>query len=300
MTKYKTGSLWLVGTLILHLCFTMSVSAAQPPVVSQSIYVSSPLLNEFGQRLKGTDSGASYFGHEVVEGDIVHIYLATNGVIYPPNALGVADSRNSLLMESRIGRGSSAKEVNPGTFSIHMTPRPASGSKLFVRVFNAPSGDQTSFYMDSQLFTVSWTADNIFQAEFAAGIKPLDTADNDGDGVNNSWEKSHGTDLENADSDNDGLIDPDELIAGTEPTNSDSTFIVGNLQPISSEFMRLTWKSEVGRIYTVEKNEGINSGIFNVVDIVSGNGTDYELIVPGSTNAAVFYRIKVALQSITE
>jgi len=281
--------------LVTLTCIPCLFSAASaPPVVSQLITAANPLSDEFGQTLNGTDPGAGHFGHTAVLGDVVHIYLATDGVIYPPNALGQPDSRNTLLLSTRIGRGMSAQLSRPGMFSAHVTPRPGGGSKIFTRVFNAPTVEGSSFYMDSQLFSVSWAVNETFTAQFDAGIKELDTADDDDDGVSNSWEKSNQTDPHSPDSDNDGFTDLEEWIAGTDPTSQESAFIVSEMTLMPPHFIRLSWKSERNRQYTVEKKQGLGDDHdFETVDVVNGNGADFELLVPMDENPPVFYRVKV-------
>ena len=63
---------------------------------------------------------------------------------------------------------------------------------------------------------------------------PNDTAnglDDDGDGLNNSWEKSLGADPNNPDSDGDGMSDGDEHRAGTGATDSNSTSVITTIFP---------------------------------------------------------------------
>jgi hypothetical protein len=300
MTKMKRWLIGSIGILVTGFLLTPSIDAAAPPVISQVVTVQSAMQDEFGLVLQGTDSGAAYFGHPVVEGDVVHIYETADGIIYPPDVQGVADARNTLLMTTRIGQGASANAASPGVFSVHMTPRPANGAKIFVRVFNNSNVNNASFYHDSQVFTVSWTVDQNFVAQFSAGIQPIDGADNDGDTLNNSWEKSYGTDANLADSDGDGALDLDEIIAGTDPVNVSSTFIIADLLPIPPDRTRLTWKTELNRSYTVEKKEGLTDSEYQEVKTVKGNGSDYELLVPESTNTTAFYRIRVAMQASAE
>lgn len=278
-----------------------SMAASAPPVVSQLITVASPLMDEFGQTLEGTDPSADFFGLPVVEGDLVLVYQTADGIIYPPDVDGNPDVRNTLILETRIGRGASANLAQPGVFSVHLTPRPAAGTKLFVRVLNAPSSESASFYMDSQVFTVSWTVDQQFLASFSAGMTPLDGSDDDGDQISNSLEKSYGIDPAALDSDLDGVTDFDELIAGTNPTNVDSAFVVAEVIPVPPSHVRISWKSEISRLYTVERRDGLDeASTFNVVEEVQGDGSDLEVMVPGLGEITGFYRVKVSIISDSE
>ncbi len=294
--NWRGGSFSFLFSLAIGISVVFSslpVYAAAPPVVSQVISVSHPLKSEFGNVLKGTDPDSGYFGIPAVQGDLVHIYLATDGHRYDPNVHGEPDPRNILLHATRIGIGAAINEAQPGVFSAHLSPRPAGGSKIFVRVFNAPSLEQASFYQDSQLFTVSWSVNETFFAVFSA-VEPLDDADDDGDGLHNSWERSYGTNPNMADTDGDGFSDWEELLAGTDPTQADSRFVVTDILPIPPSHMRLSWISASNRVYTVERSVGsVEAGEYVVVGEVHGNGLVMEFMASSPGDGPSFFRVRV-------
>ena len=121
---------------------------AQAPMVSQFSGVTNSVVDEFGHVLKGTDPGSGDYQVTPVVGDRVEVLLASDGTIYPPDLDGYPDPRNPTLFETRIGLGVSPALSRSGQFSTQITPRPAGEAKIFVRVFNATSGQQANFYAD--------------------------------------------------------------------------------------------------------------------------------------------------------
>jgi hypothetical protein len=121
-----------------------------------------------------------------------------------------------------------------------------------VRVFNAPSLEESSFYGDSELFTVKSWKNEVFMANVAGTTTALDDADDDADGVNNSWEQSYGTDPGTADSDGDGQTDGEEVLAGTDGLDGQSSLRVASLMTGGTNGFRLRWASVPGKTYKVE------------------------------------------------
>jgi hypothetical protein len=276
-------------------------AASAVPVVSQLITVAQPVVDEFGVRLLGTDPAADYFGHTVVEGDLVHIYTTSDGMVYPPALDGSPDPRNTLLLSTRIGRGAAVNLANPGMFTVHVSPRPPANTRLFVRVFNAGSVQDSSYYADSQVFTVSWTVDSPFVAAIAATSTPLDGSDDDGDSIINSLEKSYGIDPGAIDSDGDSQTDAQELLAGTDPANADSSFVVASVVPQPPDQVRIRWATEAGRTYVVERQDGlVGEQPVTVVRTLRGTGGDAEIVEESNGDTMGFYRVKVSMNEVLE
>ena len=281
-----------VGLILLFTTEIVPLHAATPPVVSLVISVREPLVDENGQRLKGTDPSSVLFGIPVVEGDRVDIYLATDGQIYPPDAQGEPDARNQLIKTFSIGKGASPNEDQPGKFGCVVSPRPAGGSLVFVRVFNAPDHSVASYYTDSELFSVSAVVNEPFWASFPEAMLPLDGGDNDGDGIINSLEMSIGTDPDLADSDGDGVIDRDEMTAGTNPADRDSVLAVHNVGPSSTDHLVLAWPTVTGRMYRVEfTREPTDDAIYATALEVRGNGRVVDAVLPVVDGESALFRI---------
>lgn len=274
LAKYAMVAILLEGTTL--------PSHAQPSV-AQAVGVGSAILDEFGQPLQGTDPGADYFGLPVVEGDLVQVLHATDGTIYPPDVNGHPDSRNVVLSTTRIGRGTAPTMTHPAKFSAAVTPRPGGNSKIFVRVFNAPNMEESSFYGDSQTFTVKSWKNEVFTADVSATSAPLDPADSDGDGLSNSWEKSYGSDPYQTDSDGDGLTDGSEVVAGTDPLDEESLLVFAQMLPVGGDDILLRWETTEGISYRVDFAANALSGElqFEEVGALVGTGALGELLVEG-------------------
>ena len=121
--------------------------------------------------------------------------------------------------------------------------------------------------------------------------KPLDAGDDDGDGLNNSWEKTLGTaDRAAADYDGDGMLDLHEMLAGTLPTDPGSLLEFRAIRRETAEdedgeprVIRMRWQSVPGRRYQIEYVPALvdNPQFIPVGEVVTaGEGeTEMELLV---------------------
>lgn len=176
-----------------------------------------PIRNEYGQPMPGSRIGD---GETVVSR--VEIRQAHNGLALPPPINGEAHAFNPLVQESAIGGiGLNAMSPDSGLFAMLFRMPPDPGTKVFARVYNAPTAAEASFYVDSGVVEIPENANSLL-LEFSEP-QPIDNGDDDGDGLNNSWERSLGTaDRATADYDGDGMSDLDEMRAGTSATNAKS------------------------------------------------------------------------------
>jgi len=258
--------------------------------------VEGAISNEFGAVLSG-NAGAP--------GSLVLLLWASNSVIYPPAVDGQSHAGNPPVSggASAIGYLTSPTLTQPGTFAMSLgDPRPPTGSKVFVRVFNGADAASSSFYGDSQIFTVSDNKE--FEARIGGTTNPLDVADDDGDGLHNSWEESYGTDPDRDDTDEDGLSDLAEVQMGVQPTVADSdgdgvidghewragtglldkdSFLgMAELTPAENDLV-LRWASVTGHAYQVESAPGDLAGspafsnITEVIQAAPGDVTETTL-----------------------
>lgn len=264
-------------------------SAASLAQLTTPLYVSpsQSIQDEFGRTLQGTAQSP---------GDTVILYEAVNGVIHPPGIDGTPHPDNVPISggESGIGFLAPIGDPEPGlfNFAISGAARPSNNDTLFVRVFNAATPSQASFYGDSQLFTVS--RNKPFTAVIEQTDQPMDPADDDSDGLNNSYEKSLGTSSAAVDTDGDGMSDFAEISAGTDGTDDDSFLALSGLSADAGDVL-LSWMSISGKTYQAEATGNLVSDEFTAIgdDVIAGGTSttiriDGELLKPGA-----HYRIRV-------
>ncbi len=202
-------------SLLAAIAFTQPALDARAQGLTTPLHVGNvaAIENEFGDILTGSAGQP---------GALVMLLWASNNVIHPPGIDGSPHADNPALANgaTAIGKSIAPGIENSGRFSISLSePRPASG-KIFVRAFNRAALAESSFYADSEIFTIAGNKE--FLANIGATTNALDTADNDSDGLNNSWEKSYGADPENPDSDGDEISDGDEPGLGAHPAKADT------------------------------------------------------------------------------
>jgi len=130
------------------------------------------------------------------------------------------------------------------------------------------------------------------------------TRDDDGDGISNGYEQSHGLDPlnpadANIDTDGDGLTNLQEFLAGTDASNSASVFGITAIAREASD-LRVTWMTGVGKTNALQRTAGAAgsfatntfAAIFTVTNTV-GTATNY-LDTGAATNVpAFYYRIRL-------
>ena len=260
----------------------VSVLAAQAQQVPLHAAATNAILDEYGAPLAKP-------GGELVQ------FLYVNGGVQPPAVDGLPHPNNPVVYASRIGSGLATGPDTAGKFSAAISPRP--GGPIIARVFNAPTLAEASFYADSQPFTPPQDR-SIFYPVLNATTNPLDAADDDNDGVNNSWEKSLGSNKNSLDSDGDGVSDGHEFRAGTGLTDDASFLMMVRVMPNAVGHLVAQWEAVPGKAYQLQAAPLILSGeafaFSNVTGVITADAAAMSVVVtnpPGAGPATFRVRL---------
>ena len=282
MRRFRTGRPSIVMAIMV--CVTgMPLIASHAQTTPLNINMEEPCVDEWSERLEGTDPLCYLFGITPVVGDLVQV-LQADEPVRAPDAQGHPHPDNPLLYTTRIGIGISPDQSNSGRFGAALLERPR--GMIVVRIFNAPSLEEASFYADSQVFTVSGNV--VFDPIVPRTDVPLDDADDDGDGLHNSWEKSYGSDPLNPDSDGDGIMDGAEHLAGTSPIDGNALLSMVRIQ-VQAGALSIEWDTVPGKTYQPE---------FHALD-VGPESFSYQPIGPAMTATDGRMRMGVPTESMT-
>ena len=129
--------------------------------------------------------------------------------------------------------------------------------------------------------------------------------DDDGDGIPNGYEQSHGLDPlnpadANQDGDGDGFSNLQEYLAGTDPTNPASSFRITSAVSTGNDVL-ISWMTGVCKTNALQWSAGAPDGSYNtnnfanlfIVTNTTGGVTNY-LDLGGATNfPARYYRVRL-------
>ena len=241
----------IVGGLLGLTAFAVQAGLAPP------LYVGNlePVRDQYDRPLIGAAQPDAAAARSRVE-----IRTAPNGIVYPPHQSGASHPNNPQLTADSIGGvGMNTAVPHCGLFAMVFPERPAAGTKIFARAFNAPTLEEASFYADSALVTLDAKATSLVLSFGPA--KALDGGDDDGDGLINSWEKALGIDDRlTGDYDGDGISDYQEMLAGTAADDPGSLLAFRSIKPDtaaapagagagSTAPVRVKWQSIPGKSY---------------------------------------------------
>lgn len=301
---------WILSGATLLLAASCASAAVEG--IGFPLYVgnSTPLQDEFGRPMRGSPMAKAaalrprveirraYNLPYVPSGIVAPVYANGTVSTSPYNALATETNQfwttrpeGTVPADSIGGMGMNAAVENSGLFTIVFPKRPATGERLFARVYNAPTLEAATFYADSQAVEIPSATETSIALTFGP-MKPLDTADSDGDGLVDSWERLLGTiDRATADYDGDGMSDLHEMLAGTalDDPASKLTFNVVRTEPSSAvraegeeppRAIRVKWKSVPGKKYRLEFVP-----MLAAIDPATGEPYAFELVEGGEVVA---------------
>jgi len=316
MKKIRTQSRlrWPTSAFAALWLATCAWGGLAPPLYVGNLV---PVLDEFGRPMPGSPLVAHAASRPLVE-----LRTATNGV-FRPLTNGTAHPLNPLLSADGVGgMGVNTATANSGLFCVVLPDRPATGTKVFARAYNAPTAAEATFYADSVPVEIPAGSANSLVLTFKAAA-PINTNDTDGDGLADSWEELLGIDdRATADYDKDGMSDWQEMLAGTAADDPDSKLSFRMIRRESGTVplgdgtvwtnpVVVRWQSVPGKKYRLEyvpmlaandpatgepyafSADFDGDGVEDPV-IAAGDGEyEIDMLVDLSTNATGTFRVKL-------
>ena len=290
--RQNRSRIWLRAIGVVLGCMTaVGASGQNAQGIDQPLYAGNlvPIVDEYGRVMRGSPYSPN-------SRPLVEVRVATNGIIRPPDTNGIAHPYHPLVTSNSVGGvGQNAAATNSGLFCLAFPKRPAAGTKIFARVFNAPTAAEATFYADSVAETVP-TNGNAVVFTFSA-MQPLNPADSDGDGLNDSWEELLGiNDRLTSDYDGDGMSDLHEMLAGTAPDDPNSKLAFRSVsRALTSQVaaagepaarpVSVKWQSVPGKKYQLEyvlqrvpdPATGESHEVIPVGDVVTAGEGEYDI-----------------------
>ena len=272
----STGTVWLTGGLLLATNFQTTVgnASAGQMTVSNGTLVSTSVSVGFGVGSQGTLTMA---------GGTNSIYNILTIGAAPCSATGTVLIAGGALYVTNA-TGNAVLEVRTGTLTLGF------GTLTVER-----------FVMTNACAHFVHTGGSLIY-----GTAVLDpNRDDDGDGIPNGYEQSHGLDPLNVadaslDFDGDGMSNLQEYLAGTDPNDPNSIFRITSVLRTNTNFL-ITWTMGPGKTNALQSTAGAGNGsyqtnnftdLFTVTNTV-GTVTNY-LDVGGATNfPARYYRVRL-------
>ncbi len=299
--KNEQSKRTLRWTSVCAAALCLSAACTQGQVIS-SLFVGNldPVLDQNGRPMAG-----SYRSADAALRSRVEVRTTLSGAIQPPSTTGAAHPDNPLLTTNSVcGIGHGAGSTNSGLFCMVIPNRPAPGTRIFARAYNAPTLEEASFYADTRLGVAQAGSRTSVVLTFGEA-QPLDPGDADGDGLNNSWEKALGTDGRlTADFDGDGMTDLQEMRAGTRPTEAGSQLAFQSIQsdsPVAGKSansvavrtLSIRFQAVPGKSYQLQFSPSFTEPVFTPVGsiVTAGDGeTEIDMLaeVPAEHTSGLF------------
>lgn len=123
------------------------------------------------------------------------------------------------------------------------------------------------------------------------------SADTDGDGLPDAWERRHFSSINGGagdDADGDGVDSLREFRSGTNPTDRQSAALIRSVRALGADLV-VRFSSVNAKLYQLEKSTALGTGNWNPVGTpIPGDGTDLSVTDPGAAQTGGwFYRLRV-------
>jgi hypothetical protein len=266
---------WVVAAVAL--AWLMVTHAASAQLTPLDVRASAPILDAAGSVLPGT---LTNFGCANAPGGLVQILkVGTGNIAHLPNLDGTPSGGDTVLFTTVIG---DYNGLNPCTLGHQLdtsfTPRPANGTKIFARVFDAPTTNSATYWGQSVTFSVNNST--VFDVSVAGlkattmpkGVDPMTIVDSKG--------QTYYTDL----------------IANINPLDPNDVFATSGLVTSNTQ---LSVTGHVSRLYTLQRATNLTASTpWTDVSSTGPLSTDTTVTLTDPSPPAVqklFYRIKVTM-----
>jgi PEP-CTERM motif len=272
--RRQLGIVTVIGGLLLG-AHNASAQFAPP----QDVYNSVPMLNAYGAALPGNTDPANSNDCTVIPGCLVEILqVGSNGVAHVANLDGSPSGGDSILFSTFVGEGILVPPCDSaGVFSTSFDS-PPNGTKIYARVFNAPSTAQATAWGQSADFTTDGSSEMDLSL---LGLKATTMPE----GVNLATIDSKGVSYFS------------ELVANTNPQNPTDLFVTGAIVQTNST-VEVNVTGHVGRMYTLQRSTdmAIWSNVTGSATGVLPADTSLMLADPHPpASPQLFYRVDVTM-----
>lgn len=263
---------------IVAIAFAWLVSGyASAQTTPLDVRASAPILDFASAVLPGT---LTNFGCVNAPGGLVQILkVGSNNVAHLPNLDGTPSGGDTVLFGTWIGDYNGLSPCDLGhQLDTSFTPRPADGTKVFARVFDAPTTNSATYWGQSATFAINGSA--VFDVS-VAGLKATTMPK----GVNLMTIV-----------DGKGQTYYTDLIANINPLDPNDIFATSGLAASNKQ---LSVTGHVGRLYTLQRSTNLTTS--TIWTDVGASGplsadTTVTLVDPSPPSAQQrFYRIKVSM-----
>ena len=283
-TWKRRRQLGLVAVALGLMIVVQNVSAQGLPQ-PQDVWNSVSMFDATGIQLPGSNPFAPSNGCPAVPGCLVQILsVGSNSLAHVANLDGSPSGGDTLLFATVVGQGIDPCATVSGQFSTSFYPPPSSGTKIYARVFNAPTVQQAGAWGQSATFTTDGKAVmDLSVLGLEVTTMPL--------GINLS-----------------STIDPkgytyyQELIANTNPQDPNDQFQPNGLsvQAANQGGSQLSVQGHAGRQYTLQRTTDDLSGTptwsdVDTTGVLSADATRslHDSNPPATSRA--FYRVKITM-----